>query len=98
MALQALVHDAIDDADLPRIAAEEMRRELGEPGTHAGGVGRQIGGPERADLAVADQTGIGLDAHDRGIVDADRLAARPAVAAFAQRQVDLVDGDPRDLH
>ena len=98
MALEVLVHDAVDDAELARILAEQMRRQLGQPGAHAVGVGRQIGRAQRTDLAVADQAVIGVDAHDRGVVDADRLAARPAVGALAQRQVDLVDRDLGDLH
>ena len=49
-------------AELRRVFAEQMRRELAQPGPHAVGVGRQVGRPERADLAVAGEPGVGLDA------------------------------------
>jgi hypothetical protein len=61
VALHALVHQPTDDADLARIAADEIRRELGQPCAYARRVSRQVGGPERADLAMPDQTRIGLD-------------------------------------
>ncbi len=69
MALQMLVHDAVDDAELPWILAQQMRRQLSQPGARAVGVGRQIGRAERTNFAMADQAGIGVDANDRGVVD-----------------------------
>ena len=53
---------AVQLAELARIFAEQMRPEFAQPGAHAVGVGRQIERPERTDLAVADQAGVGLDA------------------------------------
>ena len=72
--------------------------ELGDPGAGAGGVGRQIRRPERADLAVARDPLVRLDRDDRGVEDRDRLAARPLVAPLVERQLDTMGQDPRDAH
>ena len=55
MSLERGVHAPVEPLELARILAEQMRPELGEPGAHALGVGRQVERPERTDLAVADE-------------------------------------------
>ena len=59
------IHQPAHDADLGRIMAEEMWPEFSDAGPDAGGVGRQISGPQRTYLAKADDTSVRLDAHDR---------------------------------
>ena len=77
MALEDRVHAAVQALELARVLAEQMRRELAQPRAHALGVGRQVGRPERADLAVADEARVRLDAHERAVEDGDGLAAGP---------------------
>ena len=72
--------------------------QLLQTGTHAARVGRQVERAERADLAVAAEPRVGLDAHHGAVEDLHRLAAGPLVAAFVQREVHLKDRDSRDLH
>ena len=57
-------------AELARIVADQVRRQLAQPGADAVGIGGQVERPERADLAVADEAGVGLDADDRAVEDA----------------------------
>ena len=63
------------------------------PGAHARRIGGQIGRAERADLAVAGEARIGLDADHGAVEHRDGFAARPVVAALVQRQVDLIGED-----
>ena len=81
-----------------RVLAEEVRREFGQPGADAGGVGRQVRRPERADLAPADQTRVGLDPHDGAVEDGDGVPAGPLVRPLVEGQPDLVRRHPRDAH
>ena len=62
-------------------------------------IGRQIERPQRADLAVADEAA--RRSRRATIVlsnTVDRLSARPFVAAFVKRQIDLIGGDASDFH
>ena len=70
MPLEGGVHAAIELAELQRVLAEQMRPQLGDAGAHAVRVGRQVERPERTDLAVADDAGVGLDLDDGAVEDA----------------------------
>ena len=61
---------------------DQMRPQFLQAGTHTLGIGRQVERSQRADLAVADQPGVGLDSDDRAVEDGDRFAAGPLVRAF----------------
>ena len=89
MALERGIHPPVEACQFERIFAEQMRPQLGDPGANAVGIGRQVERPERADLAIAHDARIGLDAHDGAVEDRDRFPARPFVTAFVQGQIDL---------
>ena len=78
--------------------AEQCGPSSRDAGADAVGVGRQVGRPERADLAVAGEPGVGLDRDDGAVEHVDGLAARPVVAALVQRQLDPLGADAGDLH
>src|SRR5262249_11298799 len=96
--LEDRVHAPVQPLELPRVLADQVRRELAESRAHALGVGRQIRGTERADLAVADDAGVRLAAHERRVADGDRLAARPGVATLLLGKVGAIGGYPGDPH
>lgn len=58
----------------------------------------RVGGPQRATLAPAGDAGICVNPDNGGVKHLDIVAVGPAVAAFAQRQVDLIGGDGGDLY
>ena len=99
MPLERGVHPAIE---LRRAARGSSPSRCGpssrKPGAHALGIGRQIERPERADLAVADEPGVGLDADDGAVEDGDGLAAGPLVGPLVQRQFDAIGEDAGDFH
>ena len=96
--LERRIHPAIELVQMGRILTQQVRRELGDTRPGPGRVGRQIERPERADLTVTRDPGVGFDPNDGAVEDRDRLAPRPLVTAFMQRQIDLKHGNPRDLH
>jgi hypothetical protein len=98
MAQQCGVHEPVQVLQLRRVLAQQVRAELGYAGPCPLRIGRQVERTQRADLAMADGPFIGLDSHDRAVEHLNRLAAGPFVAALVQGQVDLVGGDPGDLH
>jgi hypothetical protein len=59
--------------------AEQVRAKFGHAGANAVGVGGQVEGAERTDLAVPDQAGGGIDL-DGAVEDVDGLAAGPGVS------------------
>ena len=75
MALQGRVHALVELGELARIHADQVRAQLAEPGADSVRIGGQVERAERAHLAVTDDAGVGLDADDRAVEDADRLAA-----------------------
>src|SRR5437868_3664490 len=98
MTLQALIHQSVHDTDAGGVLADQMRSQLGETGARTSGISGQVGRTERANLAVADEARVGLHADHSRVINLKRLAARPTVAAFPQRQIDLIDEDARDSH
>jgi hypothetical protein len=98
VAAQRLVHAPVEDAEIARVEPEQLRPDLLETGAHAGGVSRQVGGTERADLAIAGDALIGLNRHHGRVEHGDDVSTRPFVAAFVQRQVDLIGADGGDFH
>ena len=69
MPLERGVHPLVQPPELGRILADQVRAELGDPGPDPGRIRGEIERPERTDLAVADDAGVGLDAHDRAVED-----------------------------
>ena len=98
MPLQHGVHVAVEREELRRVLAKQRGPQLGEAGSHARGVGRQIHRAERADFAVASEAGVGFHADDRAVENGHALSFRPAIVPLFQRQVDLVGGEAGDLH
>ena len=98
MALESGVHRAVELHELARIFTEQVRPEFAQTSAHAFRVGRQIERPERTDLAVADETGVGLDADDGAIEDGDGLAAGPFVGCFVEREFNAMGKDAGDFH
>jgi hypothetical protein len=98
MTLQRRVHPSIQTLELPRILADQVRREHRDSGADAFGIGRQISGPEGTDFTVADDPSVGLDPDEGRVEDRDRFAAGPVVAAFVQRELDPIGGDSPNFH
>ena len=89
---------AADDHHEVGLAGDDASPQFPDPGTNAAGVSGQIVGPQRADLAVADDAGIRLDLDDRGIEHRNRFATGPLVTAFVERQIDPEGTNSLDLH
>ena len=98
MALEGGIHRAIELAQLARVEPEQVRPQLPQARPDALGVGGQVERPERAHFPVPDDPRVGLDADDGAVEGGDRLAARPFIGAFVERQLDAVSNDARDLH
>ncbi len=92
------VHVTIEDVEVARVEADELRADLFQPGADAAGVGREVGRAERARFPPARDPGVGLDGDDGRIEHLDEVAVGPGVAAFLQRKVDLPGEDTCDLH
>ena len=54
-----------------RVHADQLRPEFGDAGPHARGVGRQVGGAERAALGIAGDAGIGDSAANDCLATSD---------------------------
>ena len=98
MPLECGIHAVVELAEFQRVFADEQRTQLEKTRTHAGRVSRQIEGPERTDLAVADEAGVGFNTDDGAVEYSDRFTARPLVGGLVQREIDLMSEDARDSH
>src|SRR5262249_4184007 len=78
--------------------AEEVRADLLDSCTHAVRVRRQIERPQRADLAVPDDTGVRFDFDNGRVENRHRFAARPLVTPFLKRQIGTVGANAFDFH
>ena len=90
VSLECLVHRAIEQGRVTRIETDQTGRDLGQTGSHALRVGRQVGGPKRTDLPMTHDAFVGLDTNHRTIEDVDRVPARPRIAALVQGEFDAV--------
>jgi hypothetical protein len=97
MAAQGGVHAGVQHAQRGGVEPQEVRRQFGDSGARAFGVGRQVGRSQGTDLAVAGDTGVGMDGDYGGVKNFDGVSAGPFVAAFVQGQVHLKSFDPGDL-
>jgi hypothetical protein len=98
VAAHRLVHAPVDKAQRRRIETDQGGSQLGDAGARAFGIGRQVGGTQGADLAVAGEPLVGLRGDHGAVEGADTVLVRPVVSALDQRQVDLVDPDAGDAH
>ena len=80
MALEGGVHAPLQLQQSTRIGAKKVRPQLGDAGADTVGVGGQIERTQRANLAVASDAGVGVDADDGAVKDGDGLAAGPFVS------------------
>lgn len=95
---QDRVHVPVQGARVPGVEADDPGRKLGQARADAERIGRKIGRPERAALAIAGDPGVGLDLNYGRVEDIDVVAVRPALAALLQGQVHLIGTDRGDLH
>ena len=98
MPAQQGVHRAVQHAELGRIAADELWRDLPQPGAHAAGISGQVRGTERGAFAIAADPGVGFDFDDGRVEHRHAVVIRPVVAALLQRQVHLIHVEVRDFH
>ena len=98
MAAQRLVHPPVHHLELGRVEPQKVRRNFGDPGACSRGIRRQIGRPQRADLAVTGNARIRTEGHHCRIEHLYRIAARPFVAALVKGQFDSVGADSNDPH
>src|SRR6185436_9001269 len=75
-----------------------MRPQFAQAGAHALRVGGQIERPERTDFAVANESSVRLNAHNRAVENGDRLAAGPFVSGLVERKFDAMGEDADDVH
>lgn len=62
---ESVVHDVVDSVHLARITADKVRRDLGDAGTGAQGMGRDVGGAEGRALTPSLGAVIGGDSNNR---------------------------------
>ncbi len=98
MPFERCVHGSIQRTQGEGIQADQVRRQLFQPGANAFGVGWQIKRAQRTNLPEAHLAGVGFDLDDRAVEHLDRLAPGPFVAAFMQGQIDLIGADACDFH
>src|SRR5439155_455400 len=67
--LERLVHPAVELAELARVFAQQVGREFRQPGPNAPRIGRQVGRPQRADLAPPRKPLVRVHPHDRAVED-----------------------------
>ena len=96
VAAQGRVHPFGDSGEVPRIHADERRRELAQRGARALGEGGQVRAPERARLPEPLDTVARPDPHDRAREHVDDPSGRHDVVAVGVREVVAVDVHPVD--
>ncbi len=91
--------DGVDALDIDIRIAADLELESGIAfGANAVGVGGQIEGAERADLALSDEAVVGLNRDNGAVEHHDRFAPRPFTRRFVERELDAVSLNPCDLH
>ena len=98
MAFEGGIHRAIELCELTRVFADEMWAEFAQSSAHTIGVGWQIKGAKRTDLAVAYKSGVSLDANNGAVENGDRFSAGPFIGDLVQRKLDSVRQDTSDFH
>ena len=95
---QHRVHPPVEHVEVARVEADQFRGDLGQSRAHARRIGRQIGRAQRAAFAKTVDAGIGRHLDHGRIEDLDEIVVGPAIAAFLERQIDLIGADGGDLH
>lgn len=98
MPFQRGIHAVIQLRQLARIAAEQMRPQLPQPGAHTLRVGGQIEWPQRAHLSIAHQVIVRFHRHDRAVKNGHGFPAGPFVGGLMQGKLDAIGEDAGDFH
>ena len=98
MTFERGVHETVELGELTRVGADQVGPQLLDAGADAVGIGGEVEGAERADLAVAREPRVGFDADHRGVEDGDGLAAGPLVRGFVEWEGGVVGEDAGDAH
>jgi len=98
MALKRGIHSVVQLANLAGVEADQMGTKLFETCAHARCIRGQIKRTKRADLAPTGKSLGRLDLDHGAVEDRHRLPARPIVASFVKRKVDLIRPNRFDAH
>ncbi len=85
MALECSVHAMVQQGQLTRIKANQVRSQFTQTSPDTFGIGRQVEWTERTDFTIACESSIGFHSDNCTVKHCHRLAAGPAVFAFHQR-------------